>query len=348
MKNKKIIKTTCIFLAIVLLSSVLIYNVIAEISITSEEKQLNKIVEKYDQKTAQQLIDIVNTITDEATNENETIAVFSSLASKAKKLSGQEIAKEIYNENNSVLTKTIMIQNMNFSKFKTDEKKKIIDLISSDIVELPLKKDIINKFDKDSTEYLKELINKDGDLAFVSARKLFSLNPNNAVDIANDIIKNSSGKTVEQLKAAIFTYGNKFRNKMTYADAKLNKEEFVDFCKDIIIKNNDQDLTNMTIYSLADTRDIEAVRFLTYNESIDRIVKVGCLYENYETIKEMLENNPSVEDIELAIDVMLIMPIKEIKPLLEKEKEKINGNEDLLQKYTNAIDLIDNEGVNAR
>lgn len=348
MKNKKLIITCIISMVVILLISFFVWAVIAVINMTSDDIQLNKIAEKYDTKTTKQLIDMVNGVTGEVSDETESMAVVSVLSKKAEKMSGQDILKEINNKNNSISTKTILVQNMNFSKFNSDEKEQIVGLIGSDIIELSLKKDIINKLDKDSTEYLKKLINEDGELAFASARKLFDLNPDAAIDVAIDIIKNPDNKTTDQLKAAIFTIGNKFENKKSHANIELDKKEFVDFCKDIIIKNNDKDLTDMTIYSLSDTRNIEAVRFLTYNESIDSTVKVGCLYDNYDTFKEMLENNPSVENMELAIDAMLIMPIKEIKPLLEKEKEKINGNEELLTKYTKAIDLIDAEGVNAR
>lgn len=70
------------------------------------------------------------------------------------------------------------------------------------------------------------------------------------------------------------------------------------------------------------------------------------IHQNFMVLIEVLENNPSSEDIELVIEALRIYPIIEIAESLERILSQMN-DEDLQQSAQNIIEFVKEEGVHA-
>lgn len=70
------------------------------------------------------------------------------------------------------------------------------------------------------------------------------------------------------------------------------------------------------------------------------------IHQNFMVLIEVLENNPSNEDIELVIEALRIYPIIEIAESLERILSQMN-DEDLQQSAQNIIEFVKEEGVHA-
>lgn len=79
------------------------------------------------------------------------------------------------------------------------------------------------------------------------------------------------------------------------------------------------------------------------SENIEESEKAYCLKYNFDVVKNVLENNPSKEDIENVLKANQLRPFTDYKKGFEKLIENETDNE-VIKKYQNAIKDINEKG----
>lgn len=71
------------------------------------------------------------------------------------------------------------------------------------------------------------------------------------------------------------------------------------------------------IFALSDLYNEEALRFIVEESGVDSGLKLFCIDQNYLVLKEMLENNPTADDIQFAVTCCNIYPVDEVVTALK-------------------------------
>jgi hypothetical protein len=97
---------------------------------------------------------------------------------------------------------------------------------------------------------------------------------------------------------------------------------------------------------MSDIRSNNSIKTLLNNKNIDREVKVFAIDQNYMVLENILNSNPTTEDIYMVIDAMNKLPIKDLKDEFENLLNEVS-DEELIKEINNVITLIEKEGIDA-
>ncbi len=178
--------------------------------------------------------------------------------------------------------------------------------------------------------------------------KLQKTDAKKSLEIANDIIKNREDYNNAAIRASIQIVSNYFQDlalSESKQEAESEKSEFINFCTSIFHSATDEKLKDTTVFSLINMLDYEAVKTVINNPNIDFDLKITCISRNYKTLADVIENNPTKDDVEFIISAMEIAPIKDLAPVIE---ENLLSNKNFnSEKLNNIIVSIEKNGFNA-
>ena len=120
---------------------------------------------------------------------------------------------------------------------------------------------------------------------------------------------------------------------------------FIDFCYEQYLNSDDEIYKDTMLFALADMHNFNAVKVVLQANEIDYQFKRTLINKNYETIAAVLENDPTIDDVEIVIIAMGIRPINEIAPLLKRNRMILS--EDKRNELDDIIKYIENNGENA-
>lgn len=194
--------------------------------------------------------------------------------------------------------------------------------------------------------------NKNEDISFNAIKRLNQVNPQRAYTLSKSILQNYRTVNEGQLKAAIRVFGNldgftPIGSTLKTADAD---KELLFNVTEIVLNGNYKSTTKDSVmFTIADMNTYESMEYLMHHDKVDILMKKGVVDRNYHTLIEMLENNPTEEQIAFAIECMELWPINEVaKPLEEAITQKsqlISTNGAVTQsRVADVLDLIENQG----
>ena len=313
----------------------------------SEEKMVSALSEK----SFEELVSDINTLTD-SVDEADLIFYADALRREAKQISTEKLTNEILNENNTSTLKILLLQIAHLDRIDIDNES-LENLLSTDS-DFELKRNaLITIFTQDPNSKLIETIASGNDdrLAFQAIKMLNTSDPEKALSIANEILRDYSGNNTAKLNAAIKVKAANLAKEST-ADERL---EFISFCGKLLEgKNTKDDLTRDTvIFALSDMLSPESISYIVRSELIDNIAKQYCIDQNYKVLAGMLRNG-SNEDKESVILAMQIYPIsemeKEIQTALNDYKQNPSKNvasEEIINGLLDVAEFISENGAPA-
>ena len=153
---------------------------------------------------------------------------------------------------------------------------------------------------------------RDENVAFQSLKALNMVDSVKAQELADDIIENKTDDV--RLNMAIKVKAYEYQ-----ASPKQTKEisDFISYCKEVYVSTDDPMRQGTVIFALSDLYNEEALRFIVEESGVDSGLKLFCIDQNYLVLKEMLENNPTADDIQFAVTCCNIYPVDEVVTALK-------------------------------
>lgn len=299
------------------------------------------------------LIAEIDSATQETTLLNDTDAIIpfaSALLEKKNQLSTSEVIKKIKSPKFKSETKSILIDIYCSKPEFTDEisQKQLKSLLKENI-DNQTKQKIINiaKLNSEDIPTLKEIINNGGLSAFYSLNALSKVDLSQAYNVSKDIISTYKNKSSDEIAGAVSVSAKYFRSENKKNTINTNSESiFYDEILRIFDETTDTELKDAIIFSMSDIRSNNSIKTLLNNKNIDREVKVFAIDQNYMVLENILNSNPTTEDIYMVIDAMNKLPIKDLKDEFENLLNEVS-DEELIKEINNVITLIEKEGIDA-
>ncbi len=323
-KTVKIILIAAI-LILLLLTSALCFADSQYFDIASKYSKMSedKILKELKSMSFDEISEEINGIDENEVDYSELLYHENILAEKAKKLSSNELVNIISDENNSNYLRAICIQiiDHNGNNLTTDEVDKLISILLNEDEADIIRENIIWILPENMGVALKiePLIDKENDsVAMQVLKKINTIDSeyasNIAKSLAEDEINNKKGLAAIKVITADF---DKIKN-------KEEKDDWVKFCIDIIEnsenKKDDPDFEKFEtmVFALAEMNYKDALYYIIESEKIENFYKTYAITENYELIKNILADNPTTEDLNMAKKAMDYAPNEEINILIKK------------------------------
>lgn len=328
----------------------------------NEKLKKKDIINKYKKHEVEYIINEMNIIIKNqdleiGQNPNYILLYIDTL--KEKEIDDENLMSILKNEEYEDLTKYIVAQD--YIAKNIDKKEEIAEfvstIISSENINDEIKLLFINSFDLKSEEEIKKEIdqllkiieNNDEELGFNALKSLYDLDTKKAYEIANEIIDDRKNKSKHQISGAL-KIKSKYISEFDLDNEEEIKEEFINLCMNYIdntIDNkkdaDENSIRNSSIYVLRDLSDKNAIFKIINSENIEESEKVYCLKYNFDVVKNVLENNPSKEDIENVLKANQLRPFTDYKKGFDKLIENETDNE-VIKKYQKAIKEINEKG----
>lgn len=328
----------------------------------NEKLKKKDIINKYKKHEVEYIINELNIIIKNqdleiGQNPNYILLYIDTL--KEKEIDDENLMSILKNEEYEDLTKYIVAQD--YIAKNIDKKEEIAEfvstIISSENINDEIKLLFINSFDLKSEEEIKKEIdqllkiieNNDEELGFNALKSLYDLDTKKAYEIANEIIDDRKNKSKHQISGAL-KIKSKYISEFNLDNEEEIKEEFINLCMNYIdntIDNkkdaDENSIRNSSIYALRDLSDKNAIFKIINSENIEESEKVYCLKYNFDVIKNVIENNPSKEDIENVLKANELRPFTDYKKGFDKLIENETDNE-VIKKYQKAIKEINEKG----
>ncbi|MBO5321993.1 MAG: hypothetical protein J6B22_05245 [Clostridia bacterium] len=205
-------------------------------------------------------------------------------------------------------------------------------LLEKDILDESSRVSLINSIKADTDGIKNKLAeiaqSESGSAVYRSMVKLQQSDASMALEVSDKILENSSHYNEDNIRAAITVKSNYYKE-LSMVDSKKDiekeKSEFIDFCTSQYKKASDDKLKDSAVFSLMNIRDYDAVKAIILDPTIDEELKVACVSRNPKTFIDVINGNPTKEDVEFILDCMEIYPLKE---LAEPMREKLISNSD--------------------
>lgn len=163
-------------------------------------------------------------------------------------------------------------------------------------------------YDEESFDILVKVVSdEDENVAFQALKAVNMIDPKTGSELADQIIKEKVDD--DRFQMAIKVKAQEFqRNPGKTKDIS----EFISLCKELYQETDDQMMRFTTMFALSDLYQKEALRFIVEEESIDDGHKTACINQNYLVLKDMLDHNPTEDDIKFAIRCSKIVAVDEV------------------------------------
>jgi hypothetical protein len=193
---------------------------------------------------------------------------------------------------------------------------------------------------------LKQLIaDDDGLLAFHSMKVLNKLDIKIANQLAENILSNISNASKDELAAALKSLAAYLKNvKSIDKNFAYLEDQFIQLSLDLIKNSNDRYLQDSAFFALSELGSKKAMKSILESEFIDHELKVFAVDQNFMNLKHLLNNQPTIEDIELVIQAMGLLPITDLSEQLKNIASQVT-DENLKQKIDETIKNIEQNGI---
>lgn len=157
----------------------------------------------------------------------------------------------------------------------------------------------------------------DNSFSVIAMKKLIEINPEKAFDISYDIIfdqklENNSNKLYIAALGIFESYKNNSLSYDAKAEISLRIREIFERRAHL---SNDLAVTQL-ILVLSSNKNFEDYKYLIQNPGIELEVKKNLIEKNIDLFLEILENQPSDEDLRTISLAMNILPIREVQQKL--------------------------------
>lgn len=177
---------------------------------------------------------------------------------------------------------------------------------------------------------IKTAWDEDENIAFQDVRALNMADPSEARKIADEYL--NKGVDGAKLRIAIKVKAHEFAQSPKDTES-INK--FISFCKERYFESSDQLLRDTIVFSLSDLFNKDALEFIINEDSVSTETKIYCVDQNYLVLINMLQDQPTAENIEFAKICTDIYPIKEIVNLINDAIINTDGAKTIvLAKYS--------------
>ena len=255
-------------------------------------------------------------------------------------------------EDISPLTKNMLLQmsdKINGGK-GINSSKTFEALLEKDVLDENSRVSLINSIRADTDGVKNKLAeiaqSESGAAVYRSMVKLQQSDALMALEVSEKILENSSRYNEDNIRAAITVKSNYYKE-LSMVDSKKDiekeKSEFIDFCTSQYKKASDDKLKDAAVFSLMNIRDYDAVKAIILDPTIDEELKVACVCRNPQTFIDVINGNPTKEDVEFILDCMEISPLKE---LAEPMREKLLSNSDFYShRLRSMVEFMASSGV---
>ena len=297
----------------------------------------------YDRMGKAELLETMKTKFKEESDTESLIPITSIFHQRRDEYTGDELLALIEDNSLSPLLRVTFIQVLDDLSSFSRRDGRIAKLLEKDIPN-DVKSSIIAHFGGEgglgTDELVKQAYNEDRYISYQAIRRLGRANTEIACKVSRDILQNYKTSNVGQVKAAlgVISGAHDPKLKMTEADIKL-MYTVADY-----ILHNDRlaEAKNTVVFSLRRTNTIEALEYIMHHEKIDNeILRKGTVIENWHVLVKALKNDPTEEEIALALECMELRPLTEVieslEDAIESNPQLISANGKLTQKKVSDI-----------
>lgn len=194
---------------------------------------------------------------------------------------------------------------------------------------------------------------KDELVSFQAIKRLNQIDTSKAIKIADEIIENYENEPSERINAALKVKSTEYRAariENTLSEKKMvEKDKFISICKNIIANSDSETLKDAAIFALSGATDSLSIEEIITNPNIDEAHKSYAIAQNTLTLKDMIKDNYSEENIALLCEAAKICPNKDFTETLNSAKENLLNknatNEELLKSIDEALEQIESAGI---
>lgn len=305
-----------------------------------DEAETKKMLKEYDNK---QLLEEVNEVS-KYFSQTDFTPIALEIIERADKYSYDELLEEIQDNENTdefinLIIDTYMYKSNKSDKARTNNEDLKMLLTNNNIGVSAKVKIILDATDETDIDTITSFIqDSNDDIVCASLKKLSIIDSKAAKAEAEKIIKDRTRGSISErkLRAAQKAMVKELRK----AKNKTDNLEFINTNMEIFEQTSSQELKDTSIFSLAEIRDIDAVRSILNNESIDFELKVYTIDFNFKVLEELL-NQPEIsdDDIDLIIRSMEIHPILDFKDKIADLKNKTTDM-NIINRLDNVINNI--------
>lgn len=296
-------------------------------------------------------LDLSVEISDEVEDINLLIPYATEILNRINEFDNTEIINYIKDKEIQPYTKEIfadlyIIKNQEAHDVSYDDLEILLN--NKDIEDSVKQRIIINgRFEKKDVNLLKEFIQK-GDLtAFYALKQLSKVDNSEAYNISTDILLDYNNKSEYEISSACSSIAGYLRYNDKIGLYKENEEKnFLDTCLNIFNVTDNVTIRDSIAFSISEIQSEQSIKYLLTNFNLDREIKAFVIDQNYIALKTILNNNPTDEDINMVIEAMGILPIKDLVKELDESIEK-TSNESIRLKGENIIKYMNEEGREA-
>ena len=322
----KIVRTVFILVIIVVITlfSTAYSNPEADIKLIETEK--SNLIQEFDSA--------LNLVSENKSSSDKLQISYENLKKEICTFNDSDFLIILKDDDISPLTKNLLLQmsdKINGGK-GISSSKDFEALLEKDILDESSRVSLINSIKADTDGIKNKLAeiaqSESGSAVYRSMVKLQQSDASMALKVSEKILENSSHYNEDNIRAAITVKSNYYKE-LSMVDSKKDiekeKSEFIDFCTSQYKKASDDKLKDAAVFSLMNIRDYDAVKAIILDPTIDEELKVACVSRNPKTFIDVINGNPTKEDVEFILDCMEIYPLKE---LAEPMREKLIPNSD--------------------
>lgn len=226
--------------------------------------------------------------------------------------------------------------------------KALIDILKDSKTDQNIKSRIVAaaSFTQNDVSLLKEMIvEDDGLLAFHSLKALSKINSDEAFDISEQILLDYENVSKDQLSSALYATSTYLRNSTLKGEKYVQQEsDFLDLSFQLIDSEIDSYIKDSAFFAVSNLQSKEGIKRIVKSDSVDRELKVFSIDQNFITLKEMLLDKPTEEDVVLVVTAMELYPIYDLLEPLKKVSDSVH-NAKLQNRINHVIELIEVSGM---
>lgn len=347
------LKKTNIVISIICISFLLFGGIVAANDLfreyfSKDEATLNKELGSLSHKQLISEIDSLAKSTEGTDHLNALIPFVTELFQRKNEIDDSELLKDIKDNRYSLITRETLVD-LYIVKHENDEnQEEIKSLLLDRNLDKNIKARIVStaNFSTGDVELLKQLIaDDDGLLAFHSMKVLNKLDIKMANQLAENILSNISNASKYELAAALKSRAAYLKNvKSIDKNFAYLEDQFIQLSLDLIKNSNDRYLQDSAFFALSELGSKKAMKSILESEFIDHELKVFAVDQNFMNLKHLLNNQPTIEDIELVIQAMGLLPITDLSEQLKNIASQVT-DENLKQKIDETIKNIEQNGI---
>ena len=312
----------------------------SEYSLKYEAFTANEIYVEEIKKSGRELLDEIMGIEGDIHSSEDEIGILPSLyalAEKGSEFTESDLYKLLKNEKSGDALDEALVHML---LKKKPPKEMILDLIEDSQVGQSAKTMLVTHAGLNSKE-LSSYVKDDFDGMTVSAMKRLCVSdPDKAFEISSPILKKEvADASDEQKTAACLGFAEYYENQSDQVKLKL-KEEYWPLLKEISKERSGAIPGDQAVYAMIRMRDYDVLRDLLIDDPVDRDLKISAIDSCYKVIIQEIQKCDSVDDVDVAIESLKIIPIIDIAVALKEavESGQIKADDELMMLIDKSIE----------